>query len=476
MMDNEFQHRKNFFERQAEKTLVSRKKKKYYWNQISSYINYFTHNQMDILEVGCGSGELLANIQGKRKVGIDFSNFMVEKAKELHPDYEFYVMEAENLKLEGSFDLIILSNLVGSLGDVQGVFEQLLRLSHPRTKIIITYYNFLWEPVLAFGEWLGIKSKDFPQNWLSQSDIQNLLHLAGFDVYRKTSGVLIPINIPLISWLSNKFLARMPILNLLCLNNYTFARPKPESGTVTQTYSVSVVIPARNEEGNIENALLRLPKMGKHTEVIFIEGNSTDNTWAKIEEMAEKYKDHWDIKIGRQAGKGKADAVRKGFSMANGDILMILDGDLTVPPEELPKFYEALAQAKGDFINGTRLVYPMDKEAMRFLNLLGNKFFSLLFTWLLDQRFKDTLCGTKVIFRKDYQNLVQNQSYFGDFDPFGDFDLIFGAHKLNLAICEVPIRYRERTYGETNISRFRHGLILLKMCLFASGKIKFIGR
>jgi glycosyltransferase involved in cell wall biosynthesis len=257
---------------------------------------------------------------------------------------------------------------------------------------------------------------------------------------------------------------------------YTFAKPLSTlaENEYKEKYSVSVVIPARNESGNIENAILRLPKLGKHTEIIFIEGNSTDDTWLKIQEIATKYSNTHDIKIGQQGGKGKADAVRKGFGMATGDILMILDADLTVPPEDLPKFYDAIASGKGDFINGSRLVYPMDKEAMRFLNLLGNKFFSIAFTWLLEQKFKDTLCGTKVIFREDYYRLVKNQRYFGDFDPFGDYDLIFGAHKLNHKIVEVPIRYKERTYGSTNISRFKHGLILLRMCSFAARKIKFI--
>jgi glycosyltransferase involved in cell wall biosynthesis len=204
------------------------------------------------------------------------------------------------------------------------------------------------------------------------------------------------------------------------------------SEEVELKHSVSVVIPARNESGNIENAILRTPKIGKHTELIFIEGNSTDDTWEMIQKMAEKYKDSHDIKIGRQDGKGKGDAVRKGFGMATGDILTILDADLTMPPEDLPKFYNAIASGKGDFINGSRLVYVMEKKAMRFLNILGNKFFSMAFSWLLEQPFKDTLCGTKVIFREDYEKLIQNRKFFGEFDPFGDFDLIFGAYKLNL--------------------------------------------
>jgi glycosyltransferase involved in cell wall biosynthesis len=287
---------------------------------------------------------------------------------------------------------------------------------------------------------------------------------------------LFPVNIPFMSYIFNKYLAGLPFLRKLCITNYVISKPLPllSADEYTVKYSVSVVVPARNEAGNIENLILRIPHMGSHTEIIFVEGHSTDNTWKTIQEIAEKYGSTHDIKIARQDGKGKGDAVRKGFEMARGDILIILDADLTVPPEDLPKFYDALASGMGEFINGSRLVYNMDAKAMRFLNLLGNKFFSMMFTWLLDQRFKDTLCGTKALFRKDYEHLKNGRAFFGDFDPFGDFDLIFGASKLNLKIIEVPIRYRERTYGRTNISRFRHGLLLLKMCAFAAKKIKFI--
>jgi hypothetical protein len=356
------------------------------------------------------------------------------------------------------------------------VFDEIRKVCHERTKVIVSYYNHFWEPILKFGEWIGLKRKTPNQNWLSQIEIQNLLMLAGFDAYRNCKRQLIPVNIPVVSWFFNKILAKLPIIRYFCINNYSFAKltaTASEAG-VSDKYSVSIVIPARNESGNIENAVKRIPRFGSSQEIIFIEGNSTDDTWDKIGEVAGKFRDTHTILTGRQEGKGKYDAVKKGFDMATGDILMILDADLTVPPEDLPKFYNAIATSKGDFINGSRLVYPMEKEAMRFLNMLGNKFFSIAFTWLLEQPFKDTLCGTKVIFREDYNRLVENRKFFGDFDPFGDFDLIFGAYKLNLRIVELPIRYRERTYGDTNISRFYHGLILLKMCAFAARKIKFI--
>ncbi len=448
----------------------------YYWNDIIRYCQYFVHEELSVLEIGCGQGDLLAKLKVRKRTGIDSSERMIAAAFKRYPHIDFRVMNAENLCLNEKFDLIILSNLVGYLPDVQKAFRQLHRVCHEKTKIIVTYYNWVWEPILRLAELLGLKSKGPLQNWLTLSDIQNLLYISGFDVYRNNSRMLVPVYVPFVSGFFNRFLSKLPLFEKFALNNFTFAKPRPDAveAAAGKRYSVSVVIPARNESGNIEAAILRMPKLGCHTEIIFVEGNSTDDTWEKICGLAQKYSEDYDIKIAKQPGKGKNDAVRTGFAMATGDILMILDADLTVPPEDLEKFYDVIASGKADFVNGSRLVYPMEKQAMRFLNLLGNRFFSSAFTFLLDQRLKDTLCGTKVLFRTDYLRLAKNREYFGDFDPFGDYDLLFGAHKLNLQIVEVPIRYRERTYGETNISRFRHGLILLKMCLFASRKIKFI--
>jgi ubiquinone/menaquinone biosynthesis C-methylase UbiE len=450
----------------------------YYWNEISNYVNYFSHEDSSILEVGCGNGDLLAKVAGKRKVGIDFSEEFIKLAEEKHKgqNIQFLLMDANNITLNEKFDFVVISNLIGFVDDIEHVFEEVKKVCHPNTKVLVQYYNSLWEPVIKFAELIGLKKKTPLQNWLNSRDINNLLFVSGFDVYRNSKRLILPFYIPLLSTLLNRYLAKFPIFRFFSLNIYSFAKPLPENdeSIYKEKYSTTVVIPARNESGNIENAITRLPKFGKHVEIIFIEGNSTDDTWQKIQEMQKKYSATHDIKIGQQKGKGKADAVREGYKIATGDILMILDADLTVPPEDIPKFYNAIASGKGDFINGTRLVYPMDKEAMRFLNYLGNHFFSWAFTWLLEQRFKDTLCGTKVMFRTDYLKLIKNRKYFGEFDPFGDFDLLFGAHKLNLKIVEVPIRYRERTYGTTNISRFKHGIILLRMCAFASRKCKFI--
>jgi glycosyltransferase involved in cell wall biosynthesis len=288
------------------------------------------------------------------------------------------------------------------------------------------------------------------------------------------SKLLIPLYIPLLSELINRFVAPLPFFRAFNLLNIAVTRPLHRQAPRHAAPSVSVIVPARNEAGNIETAILRTPKMGPDDELIFIEGHSTDDTWERIVEMKERYQAKRSISIARQSGKGKGDAVRQGFALATKELVMILDADLTTPPEELPRFYAALVSDKGEFINGSRLVYPMEKEAMRFLNMVANKFFALMFSFVLGQRFKDTLCGTKVLTRANYLKLAAHRDFFGDFDPFGDFDLLFGAARMALRIVEVPVHYRERTYGKTNIQRWRHGLILLRMLRFAATRIKFL--
>ena len=448
-------------------------KNRYYHESLERILRFHIPPGSKVIEIGCGTGDLLHSLAPVRGVGIDISPKMIEIARSKYPDLDFVVGDAEDLPLSEPFDYVILSDVIGDMEDVQRAFEQIRKVCHEGTRVIVTYYNYLWEPVLRAGERLGMKRPQPDQNWLAPPDIQNLLSLAGFQTIRIGHHLLFPVRVPILSTLCNRILANLPMLRKLCLVQVVVARPAPVA-VPEETLSCSVVIPARNERGNIEGAVARTPQMGSRTELIFVEGNSSDGTAEEIERVIAAHPER-EIRLVRQGdGVGKGDAVRKGFAAAMGNVLMILDADLTMPPEELPKFLRALASGRGEFINGSRLVYPMEKQAMRFLNTLGNKFFSLAFTYLLDQRFKDTLCGTKVLYRKDYERIAAGRSYFGDFDPFGDFDLIFGAAKLDLKIVEVPIRYRERVYGSTQISRFRHGWLLLRMCLFALRRIKFV--
>ncbi len=446
----------------------------YYYRYLVRYLKYFIPEGSSILQIGCGTGYLLEALGPATGTGVTDSPSQWEYACAHRGKYTYYLADMESFAVEGTFDFILLADSVGSFTDVQPVFDRMRHNCNAKTRVIITTINFLWHPALSLAEKIGLKMPQKKQNWLDTHDITNLLWLSGFEVVSRSRNLVLPFYIPLISHFFNTYVGPLPLVNQLGLVNFMTARRLPEYSESAVEKTVSVVIPARNEKGNIKALIEKTPEMGRHTEIIFVEGNSSDDTWQEIQLWGAQYQPIRDIKWIQQSGKGKGDAVRAGFSAAGGDILMILDADMTVPPEDLPKFYNAIASGRGEFINGTRLVYPMENEAMRTLNLIGNKFFSLAFSWILGQPLKDTLCGTKVISRENYEKLKENRHYFGNFDPFGDFDLIFGASRQQLKLVEVPIRYKARSYGQTNISRFRHGWILLKMMFFALRKIKFI--
>jgi ubiquinone/menaquinone biosynthesis C-methylase UbiE len=441
-----------------------------YRTLLAHYYNLLIPADASVLEIGCGSGELLAQVRAARKTGLDLSATQIAAARLRVPDAEFFVQAGELVDLgDRRFDVIIISDTLNLAADVQHLLERLHLVSHPGTRLLINFQNSLWRPLLSLARLLGLKAEQPQNSWLASSDVLNLLQLAGWSAVCRQGRILVPFSALGLGPLVNRWLA--PLLQWFALTIFIVARP--ERAGPARALTVSVVIPARNEAGNIAAAVARTADMGAGTELIFVEGHSRDDTWAQIQKVAAANPSR-KIKILQQTGKGKGDAVRAGFAVATGDILMILDADLTMPPEDLPKFYDVLASGRAEFANGVRLVYPMDENAMQFLNLCANKAFGLIFTWLLGQPVKDTLCGTKVLSRAHYDSIAANRAYFGDFDPFGDFDLLFGAAKLNLKIADVPIRYRERTYGTTNIQRWKHGVLLLRMVLFAARKVKFV--
>ena len=469
-----YQERSSHWDKVAMKLEKWRGWSGYYQKRINQVYQFNIPFGQEVLEIGCGSGNLIASLRPSYGLGVDISEKMVSRARELHPEIDFQLSSAVGWELSRKFDFIVLSDTINDLWDVQEMFDSVYRMLKPDGRLILNFYSRLWEFPLKAATAINVAKPTLLQNWLTKEDTSNLLNLSGFEVIRHWEEVLLPLPIPILAPFFNKFLVRIWPFQYLAMTHFMVAKHKPISTPSAQKqYSTSIIIPARNEAGNIKQAFERIPKIGKSSEIIFVEGNSTDNTAAEIEKQIKAHPHQRAIHL-KQTGKGKGDAVRLGFSKAEGDILMILDADLTMAPEDLPRFYNALASGVGDFINGVRLVYPMEKQAMRFLNLLGNKAFTLIFSFLIGQPIKDTLCGTKVLWKRDYQKIANNRQYFGDFDPFGDYDLIFGAAKLNLKIVDMPIRYRERTYGTTNIQRWKHGWLLLKMVLFAARRLKFI--
>ncbi len=465
---------RQFFDENIEAAERFARRNRYYHEEIARLWRFYLTPGDRVLEIGCGTGDLLAALAPEGGTGVDFSHEALRRAARKYPRHHFVEADAHNVALNEKYDAVVMSDVVGYLHDVQRAFENLHACMKPSSRLMVNVFNHLWEPFLKLAERLRLKNPAGIQNWLSLGDVANLMRLAGFEPILSGYRFLFPFKVPILAPLINRLIAKLPGLRKLCLVQYVIARPVPQCPPDWATrYSVSVIVPTRNEVGNIGGVFERTPCMGKATELIFVDGKSTDGTVAEIERRMAAYNGPMKIQLIHQGeARGKADAVRKGFDAATGDILMILDSDLTMPPEELPKYYRAIATGQAELVNGCRLVYPMESQAMRLLNYAGNKFFSVAFSWLLGQPIRDTLCGTKVLSRADYEKIKAGRVFFGEFDPFGDFDLLFGAARAARKIVDLPIRYRDRTYGETKIQRWRHGWLLIRMCALAFVRFK----
>lgn len=467
----------DFYEALGERQLDWNRRFSYFRNRLTTLLRHFVRPAARVLDIGCGTGDFLAAVQPRLGVGVDCSPAMVRLAGERHPHLSFANGFAENLDeadIEpGPYDYILMVNTIGEMCDIQAAFRRLHRFSSSQTRLVIVQYNYLWEPICRLAARMGLKLDNPTPNWLAPRDLAGLLHLSGFEAVRRGWTMPLPIRIPGLNGLCNSLLGRLYGFRSLGFLSYVVARPLVPCES-PHRHSVSVVVPCKNEEDNIAGLVERIPEMGAGTEIIFVDDRSTDATADRVTEAARRLPRR-DIKLVRGPGQGKGAACRAGFDTARGDVLMILDADMTVMPEELPLFFEALTSGRGEFINGSRLVYPLADQAMRPLNILGNKFFATLFSLLLEQPIRDTLCGTKVIWRRDYARLMESRQYFNSCDVWGDYDWLFGAAKNNLKIVELPVHYRERTAGETKMTkRLRNAWTMLRMCGIAFRKLRWI--
>ena len=464
---------RSFYDREAPRYAAQWvAKNSYYYEQIKRLIATIIPPGKRVLDVGCGIGHILAHTSPAYGVGIDFSASMIAEARARYPHLTFHAMEIEAASaLNEKFDFVISANSITEMTDIRRCLKSIYRVMTPETRLVIIAYNYLWQPVIELGAHLGMRPQSPTENWLTPQDIHGLLSSADFEMVREGYRTMLPKQVPFLSALFNNFLVRMPLLRYLGFTYYTVARPLIAFEN-PQKMTVSVVVPCKNEEGNIDEVVNRVPEMGGGTELIFVDDKSTDKTAEKIKKQIERHPER-NIKFAEGPGIGKGAACRAGFANASHDIFMILDADMTVMPEVLPEFFELIVQGKGEFINGSRLLYPMEEEAMRIANIIGNKLFAMLFTFILEQPIKDTLCGTKVILKRDYQKILEARDYFNSTDKWGDYDWIFGAARHNMKILELPVHYVSRKAGQTKMTgRLRNAWIMLKMCRIAFLKLK----
>jgi len=459
-------------------TNIWRKRYKYFHSLDARYLRFLVGDRARVLELGCGTGQLLNEVGSDESVGVDKDALVVDQAKDLHPHLSFIVGEVEDvdflmgLKAYGKFDVILLDNTLGYVTDIQKFLRSLHCLLTSSGRVISAYHSPIWEPMLKFGERRNWKKRTPALSSLNTEDIENLCELEEFEIVKREWRILSPLRLGGLGSLVNGIFGPLPGIRRLSVRHYVVARSK-KTEPFPIDKGISVVVPCKNEQGNIQNLVSRIPEMGCPIEVIFVEGGSKDHTWEEILSVQESVN---SIKVTalRQPGSGKADAVRHGFANARGDIFVILDADLTVRPEDLEKFVELLVSGKAEYINGTRRVYRMDSGAMQVLNRVANLLFARVFSYLINQRLTDTLCGTKAIHAINYARIQSKVNEFNALDPFGDFDLILGAARLNLRIMEVPIRYESRKYGTTQISRFSDSVPLFRIVWRAYVSLKLI--
>lgn len=479
MKEKEFLEKvKRHYDGLAKKRLKWYYRNKFYHREILRYYRFMVQKECSVLELGCGTGDLIGNLSPSYGVGVDISEEMVKIARQRYPKVDFVCKSVEEFSSNKKFDYIIISGTLNSVNNIQGLLTSIAKMATPDTRIIVNCYNQLWNPLLKLSQKMGMKMPEIVSNWLSIDDLENFFYISNYQVVKRDFFMLCPKYIPLVSWFFNKIIGKIPGIRYFSLESFVVGRLNcpPEN---PEKKTASVVVTCRDEEGNIESLVKRIPKVGKHTEIIFVEGHSKDRTVDKIKEMMKKYPEK-DIKLLKQEGIGQGDAFRKGFDNAKGDFVFWVEADLTTPPEEMIYFWEAYISGRGEYLNGSRFVYKMERKAMPFMNYIGNRFFGNLFTMMLGQRFTDTLCGFKAISKKNYMKIRKEINYFGDFDPFGDFELIFGVIKNNLKVAEIPVHYRPReygkpkAYGQTTKSFLKHVWLLVKMSWIAFRKIKLI--
>lgn len=466
---------RNSLNRQRQAAIAERRpdwhrRNTYYYQVLMRVLRHVIEPGKRLLNLRCQTGLFLEGLSASHGIGVDISPEMVNVARRTHSRFTYFEAFPEDFSTSEKFDYILLND-VGEIVDIQKTLLQLHSACGRHTRLVIYNYNHLWEPLLKLAERLGLKIPQPEQNWLSEQDLIGFLALAGFEWLKTYRTTLLPKYVPLLSEFANRVLAKLSPINRLCMVQVLIARPIPKP-VDPSTITVSVVVPCKNEKGNIEDTVKRIPELGLRTELIFCDDMSTDGTADEVRRVQKLYPQRL-IRLLNGPGVCKSKNVWTGFEAATGNILAILDADLTVMPEELPYFIYAITQGGAEFVNGSRLVYPVPKAAMKTTNMIGNRLFSVAFSYLLGQRIKDTLCGTKVLWRTDWERIRPMIGSWGTMDRWGDYELLFAAGKLNLRVVDQPVHYQERIYGATKMTKvLQNGLIMSKMCLYGFLKLK----
>lgn len=387
------------------------------------------------------------------------SNFFIEKSHNL----DFLNVDTNEdlnkiLINNTKYDCIVLSDMFEVNDDILGLLKLLKKNLNNDGTILLTSITPIWDGVLSILEMLNLKNKSKKRSYIHLNKLSAVLDTINFQITGKRTRQYFPFKLFYFGNIINNFLEIILYFFNFGIRSY-FTIKEIEDTAEKDVLSKTIIVPAKNEEGNLNELINRIPYLGNNVEVIISCGISNDNTLG----MAKSLKsDNFIIKVIEQTSKGKANAVWEACEQSSNDLIAILDADLSVDPEELSSFFELIETKKCDFVNGTRLIYSMEKGSMRFINNFGNRLFQYVVSKIIRLPLTDSLCGTKVFKKNLYEKIKKWQSVVKIKDPFGDFDLLFAAAYSSQKIVEYPIHYRARKYGTTQIRRFKDGFKLIK--------------
>lgn len=446
---------------------------RYYYTQIQRLLKFLIPPGKSILYFGCYREDVIYSLDASSSVVI---NEEVDERISKNKSVEFVHCKYHLYNPQQEYDYIILDTVIGKTENINLLLRNISSACSSHTRIIIHQENYLWRPLLNFAASFGLKKQEKTQNWLSIKDVETYLETAGFESTRVYKKNIFPLKAGFLGPILNHFFSTIPVLDFLKLDQFIVGRFNKPFTQLKSSSSLSICLTVKDEEHNIEPIVSSLPVLCENQEILFVEGNSTDNTAKEIERMKMLFP-HKNIRLIKQPGKGQGDAIHTGFKEAKGEIIILYEGDGTSEPYDIQYFYEAIEAGRFEFIEGSRFVYPLSHKCMPLANKIGNVVFAKWFSFFLNQRTTDVLSGIKAIRKKDYEKIYNTWGFLGIPDPFGDFELLFGSARYGLKIGEIPIRYKPRVFGESKTSVFKHGWYLLKMAftgyfIFRNSKVR----
>tara|TARA_B110000977_G_scaffold125183_1_gene160299 strand:+ start:1495 stop:2904 length:1410 start_codon:yes stop_codon:yes gene_type:complete len=418
------------------------KKKNFLFDEISKALNYLINDSNYVKFFCCGNSSIVNKVNSKNIYINEINNTFINSLTKSE------IKKEDEINKNLNFDHIVIADIEHQKFITKNLIDLNEKIDN-ECRVIVLSKSIFWSTLINFYKKIKNIGPD-KNNFLPYSNLRKIFLNTNFEIVKNEKIIFFPFQFSLLTKFINQIF-RFPVLNFFCMINLTVLKKVQKKNYQAEGKKISFIIPCKNEGGNIKFFYEKIINSTINAEFLFGNDNSSDNTLDEIKKLQQAIPNK-EIKIYDGPGVCKSENVYKGINLASGEIILIYDADLTVSFDDLVNSINLLLKTDADFINCTRMIMPQQKNAMKFLNFYGNLFFAFLFSILFKQKITDTLCGTKIFFKKDWEQIKKYNNTWGAKDLWGDFDLLLGAYKNNLKIVENPISYTDRKEDETKMT------------------------